>query len=153
MLQLQIGWAFIEVSAAALDSVLRHKRSTFQVMICVTSPKCSASSLSVGAVIDSTVGVASSAATGESWAQKPQAMCSDLVKLLWKLQGRLLFVFFAGCNLVCQLSVLSCFTASRQIICAEKQNLAAGVFALLCPSRRDFQMSVPQPHRPPCRPH
>ena len=91
MLQLQIGWAFIEVSAAALDSVLRHKRSTFQVMICVTSPKCSASSLSVGAVIDSTVGVASSAATGESWAQKPQAMRSDLVKLHWTLQGRLLF--------------------------------------------------------------
>ena len=62
-------------------------------MICVISPKCSASSLSVGAVINSTVGVAVSAATGESWAQKPQAMCSDLVKLLWKLQGRLLFVF------------------------------------------------------------
>ena len=57
----------------------------------MTSPKCSASSLSVGAVINSTVGVAVSAATGESWAQKPQAMCSDLVKLHWTLQGRLLF--------------------------------------------------------------
>ena len=57
----------------------------------MTSPKCSASSLSVGAVIDSTVGVAASAATGESWAQKPQAMCFDLLKLHWTLQGRLLF--------------------------------------------------------------